>query len=188
MINENSSKGIFFEAPMTEIERTTKMLRGLATGIGAETNINENAKLVFNKKKSETVETTYFDNNYYDVINNDSEIIGNIQIQNRQDYYRISNSHLDATKTGLGTEMYEKIAFLLDKPLYSDVSRTTEANKLWNKLIRIGIAEKFNDENDNNKERYRILEKESISEAYCRAKSDGSNPELVKTVEEIIKN
>src|SRR5680860_100775 len=140
MINENSSKSIFFEVPKTEIEKTTGMLKELATGIGEETSINENAKLVFNKKKSETVETTYFDNNYYDVVNNNGDILGNIQVDNRQDYYGITNFYLDTTKTGLGTEIYKKIAFLLDKPLYSDISRTTEANKLWDKLIRIGIA------------------------------------------------
>jgi hypothetical protein len=125
--------------------------------------INDNSNLVLNKDKSVKKEDGHaFDNNWYDVKDNDGNSIGNVEVEKRDDRYRITNIKLDNPKKGLGTDIYTKLALTLDKPLYSDSSRSESANALWDKLVKKGVAEKVGED-------YRMLDKESIQKALSKS-------------------
>jgi hypothetical protein len=111
----------------------------------------KNAKIKLNKSGNDL---------FYTITENESgNEIGNIGIKNNNDYYEIQKTYINdyAQGKGYGKESYIKIAESLDKPLYSDKNLTTNAKKLWESLVKDGIAEKIN---ENGKDRYVITKKE----------------------------
>jgi hypothetical protein len=78
--------------------------------------------------------------------NGTNYIIGTIGIENKGDYYQIRKTKINDffQQKGYATEAYKKIVESLDKPLISDKELTANAKKLWEKLVRDGVAEKYN--------------------------------------------
>lgn len=113
------------------------------------------------KVKDATIKLNKSGNNLFYTINkNESGYeVGKIGIKNNGDYYEVKKTYINdyAQGQGYGKESYIKIAESLDKPLYSDKELTTNAKKLWESLVKDGIAEKFN---ENGKDRYRITKQE----------------------------
>lgn len=114
-----------------------KLLReGLMTDYGNE--------LIFNK-------SSYNDNSfYYDILDKNGQNIGQITLldltnddyfkQQGIDGYIVTNSSVKIRNKGIGRDAYKTLINNLDKPIFSDTSRTNDANKLWDYLVKNGIA------------------------------------------------
>lgn len=83
----------------------------------------------------------------------ENNLVGEIVIASKKnteeskeaDYYEVVNANVTNTNKGIGTEAYEKLIALLDKPLYSDIVRTPQAERVWQKLEEKGLAVKSQD-------------------------------------------
>jgi len=83
----------------------------------------------------------------------DNEIAGEIVISSKKnnetskntDYYEVVNSNVSEQNKGIGTNAYKELIKQLDKPLRSDMVRTPQAEKVWQKLEKEGLAKKTED-------------------------------------------
>lgn len=136
-----------------------------------EIKLSNEKKLVKNEEKSvKAGNEHYHDNTWYDVKDEKGNDLGNVQVGERGDHYKITNINLTKQKEGIGTDIYIKLGLSLDKPLYSDRSRTPAATKLWEKLVRMGVAEKFTEPDRKAYEatNYRMLDKKQIDDEIKR--------------------
>ena len=103
-------------------------------------------KLVKNNDRSVKAGKNFvFDENNYDVQDKNGNNLGSVHIADKGEYYQITNVQLKNERTGLGSEIYKTIISKLDKPLISDKALSEKAKGLWDKLVKEGVAEKFND-------------------------------------------
>jgi len=145
--NQSENKPIQNE-PIKEPASSTTVSSGAGSvGVGGDVvELSNGNKLVLNKDRSVKAGKNFaFNENSYDVQDKDGNNIGNVHIADKGDYYQISNVKLKNERTGLGTEIYKKLITELDKPLISDKALSEKAKGLWDKLVKEGVAEKFND-------------------------------------------
>jgi hypothetical protein len=88
----------------------------------------------------------------FDIITN-GKIGGEIVVSSKKinedskdtDYYEVVNSSVSEQNKGIGTNAYKVLINQLDKPLRSDMVRTPQAEKVWQKLEKEGLAKKTED-------------------------------------------
>ena len=82
----------------------------------------------------------------YDIIK-DGIIEGDIIVADKKElgHYEVVRSNVKNQNKGIGTKAYKKLIATLDKPLHSDMARTPQAERLWAKLEKEGLAKKSKD-------------------------------------------
>ena len=140
--------------------------------------VSDSVKLVSNKDKSGKGTDLW-----YDIISG-AKVLGNIVIEEKIDYYQVVDVNIKSPKQGIGTAVYTALGHSLNKPLYSDPSLTDAAIKLWDRLIKLGIAEKYekivNVDTDKTKksfirEGYRTINSKKMGNGGKFADSDKNN-------------
>lgn len=89
----------------------------------------------------------------FNILNKDGNNIGQIELLDLTniDYFKeqgingyiVTNSKVNIRNEGLGRDAYKTLILKLDKPLFSDTSRSNDANKMWDSLVIDGFA-KYN--------------------------------------------
>lgn len=114
----------------------------------ANISIVPNDKRSFNNKNGHVLS--------FDIEGKNGNDVGQVTVVNTPNGYRVGNTFLneDYRGKGIGTELYKKLNALsmeaTGRPLYSNAtfegetapSRTKDADKLWDSLVRSGLADK----------------------------------------------
>ena len=133
----------------------------MSTELEQEKKVN----IVLNKERSNKKEEGFsYDVYWYDITDKQGDVLGNVILLDRGDYYQVQNAKVNEPRKGVGLEAYKQLISELDKPLYSDTALTQPAHGLWNKLVKEGLAEQFKENIGSEKKpniisRYRTISK-----------------------------
>lgn len=168
------------EGTGTPITGTGEQAQGVVEG-------EEAISVELSKEKSSKKEEGFaYDVNWYEIKDNNGNVLGNIVLQDKGNYYQVQNAKVETPRKGIGYRAYKNLIEKLDKPLYSDTSITQPAHALWNKLVKEGLAEQFK-ENIGSENKPNIISRYRTTNSFKRnAEENGLEAVKGEEVSEIV--
>jgi predicted acetyltransferase len=87
---------------------------------------------------------------YFNILDTNNNKIGSIELIDLTeiDYWKeqgvngyiVTNSSVSVRNQGLGRDAYKALFKKLDKPIFSDIVRSDDANKMWNSFVADGLG------------------------------------------------